>query len=192
MKTKDFNELLRMAAGYHSLPLKETYVEFTWWDDKFLPLITTDRNWKKSESILVFGSAPCNFWKRGSARGSVAVPCGFYVTADEVRPENVVHRPMVLDEIMDQDWILEMETIGFLFENSPRNYYVDINPFRTRAFRNWIGETVLCLYADDGGNESNMPFSRMRPERIQMFDDQSKAPDGKGDDWHACVCDRPA
>lgn len=186
MTTEEFNRLLRMAAGWHNLPLKETYVEFTWWEDKFLPLIMTDRDAAKSEFTLVFGQTPCNFWRRhvGSHECS-RVPCGFYVEADQVRPEDVVHRPLTLDYLVDREWMLDMKTVRFLFANSPVNYSVNVNPFRTRVYRNWALETVLCLYASDGGHEAKAPFSRMRPERICLIDDRPKIPDGNAPEGDA-------
>jgi hypothetical protein len=46
MKTKiltaDFYNYLKMIVEHHKLEPKNTYVEITWWDNVFRPLITTD------------------------------------------------------------------------------------------------------------------------------------------------------
>lgn len=53
--TIEFNRLLHMAVDKYNLDPNSTYVEFTWWDGVFKPLICTDCDRKKNQFIMVFG-----------------------------------------------------------------------------------------------------------------------------------------
>lgn len=166
--TLELNGLLHMAVEKHGIDPNQTYVEFTWWDHVFRPLTDHDCNRQDSSFIMVFGDSLCNFWN--SVRlGGKHVPCGFYIASDEVWPDRVVHRPTKLSWLLDNKFMLEFKHAKFLFTGSPVNYFVGIDPFKTRVYRNWANETILCFYAADGGRMK--PISAMTPDHIKFIDD---------------------
>ena len=65
--------------------------------------------------------------------------------------------------------MLEFETVGFLFCNSPINYWVDINPFKTRIYKNNDGETILSFYAEDRDSGEWTSFSNLTPNSIKQI-----------------------
>ena len=135
----DFNKLLHMAVDEHRLDPENTYIEFTWWDGVFRPLTCTDCD--SSSFILVFGDDRCNTF--GVKREGLDMPTGFYVFKDAVYANQVLHRPLTVKNVMDGR-LTDFDGVKFLFSNSPVNYYVDINPFKTRVYRNLGGETILA------------------------------------------------
>ena len=166
---QEFNGLLHMAVEKYNLDPENTYIEFTWWDKKYRPLDITDCNWKKSEFILVFGDTLCNtFYK--NIDGDV-IPTGFWILENTVYIDKVIHRPMTVSKIMDNKFMLQFDTVKFLFSNSPINYYVDINPYKTCIYRNRAGETILALYVEDRDNSEWQPISRMKSSYIRLIDD---------------------
>jgi hypothetical protein len=60
--------------------------------------------------------------------------------------------------------LCNFDTVEFLFSNSPVNYCVDINPFRTKIYKNGNGETILSFYVDDIGEWRYI--SKVKPENI--------------------------
>lgn len=168
LTTKQFNKLLHMTVDKHGLDLKNTYVEITWWDNVFRPLDITDCNWDDSSNILVFGDNTCNSYKH--LANNIVFPVGFWVWDESIDPETVIHRPMVVDKILDSEFMAQFEKVKFLFSNSPVNYYVDINPFKTRVYRNRENETILCFYVDDRDSGEWQPFENLKSDYIKMFD----------------------
>ena len=166
---QEFNGLLHMAVEKYNLDPENTYIEFTWWDEKYRRLDITDCNWKKSEFILVFGDTLCNtFYK--NIDGDV-IPTGFWILENTVYVDKVIHRPMTVSKIMDNKFMLQFDTVKFLFSNSPINYYVDINPYKTCIYRNRAGETILALSVEDRDSSEWQPISRMKPSHIRLIDD---------------------
>ena len=169
LTTNEFNTLLHMAVDKYDLDPSRTYVEFTWWDNVYRPLTSTDCNNSKSKFILVFGEHLCNtFYKN---KDGFVIPTGFYICKNAVYSEKVVHNPMTIKQIMDSSFMLQFDIIGFLFANSPINYYVDINPFKTRVYKNRGNEIILALYAEDRDSGEYAPFSAMQPSCIRMIND---------------------
>lgn len=165
LTVEELKKLISMAVSQHDLDPYDTYVEFTWWDEKFKPLICTDCNFQQSEYILVFGEECCNTWS--IKRDRMTIPCGFYIFNEAVRVENVVHRPLKLASLtntMDQ-----FKYVKFMLAGSPVNSKVNINPFRTRVYKNLENETILAFYAEDRDNGEWLPFSRMKPENIVLI-----------------------
>ena len=78
---------------------------------------------------------------------------------------------MTVSKIMDNKFMLQFDTVKFLFSNSPINYYVDINPYKTCIYRNRAGETILALYVEDRDSSEWQPISRMKPSHIRLIDD---------------------
>ena len=76
---------------------------------------------------------------------------------------------MTVSKLIDSEFMLEFETVGFLFSNSPINYWVDINPFKTRIYKNNDGETILSLYADDMDNGEWESFSNLTSNSIKQI-----------------------
>lgn len=173
MKTDDFNRLLRMAVDRHGIDPKDTYVEFTWWDNVFLPLIDIDCDRKNSGCILVFGDSRCNLFY-GKGRDGIVYPTGFWINKDAAYADQVVHRPNRLSRLIDSKFIAEFDTVDFLLCGNPVNSRVKINPFKTRVYRNFGGETILAFYAEDRDSGEWRPFSAMSSEYIRAFDDRPK------------------
>jgi len=182
--TKELNGLLHMAMEKHNLDPKKTYVEFTWWDNVFRPLDITDCNWEKSEFIMVFGDTPCNTFYENS--DGFVIPAGFWIFENAAYVEQVVHRPMTVSQVMDSEFMLQFDTVKFLFSNSPVNCRVDINPYKTRVYRNRADETVLAFYAENRDAGEWAPISRMKPDHIRLIDDSPPESKWKG------VSDSPA
>lgn len=168
MTPTELNKLLHMAVDKHSLDPKNTFVEFTWWDDGvFRPLTDIDCDRGKSRFIMVFGDELCNGrWKN---RDGFVIPTGFYIWKDAKSMDKVVHRPLTVSQLIDNEFMLEFENVGFLFSNSPINYWVDINPFKTRVYKNDNGETILSFYAEDRDSGEWLPFSSMTPDSIKQI-----------------------
>lgn len=167
MTTTELNNLLHMAVDKYNLDPKNTYVEFTWWDNMFKPLTGIDCNNNKNMFIMVFGDELCNVrWKN---RDGYVIPTGFYIWKDAKSIDRVVHRPLTVSQLIDDEFMLEFDTVGFLFSNSPINYWVDINPFKTRVYKNSEGETILSFYAEDRDSGEWQPFSAMTPDSIKQI-----------------------
>ena len=172
MKTKiltaEFYNYLKMIVEYHKLEPKNTYVEITWWNNVFRPLITTDCDRSRdSKYIMVFGNTTCNTC--GKNANNEVIPSGFWIYNDAYRAEQVVQRPLTLDKIFDAKCLSDVDTVEFLFSNSPVNYCVDINPFRTKIYKNGNGETILSFYVDDIGEWRYI--SKVKPENIKIIFD---------------------
>lgn len=180
MLAKDFIKLCKFAVERGNLDPKKTYCEFTWWNKTFKPITSIDGDYATKETYFIVGDSECNSWK--VTRSNEPTPCGFYITSDSVWIDRVVHRPLTLHEVMH--WADEYNgegTIGFLFSNSPVNYWVGINPFRTRIYKNFAGETILCFYADDRDSGEWKSFNMMKPEHIEIYDDSPKEFEKDGD-----------
>ena len=159
-----------MIVEYHKLEPKNTYVEITWWNNVFRPLITTDCDRSRdSKYIMVFGNTLCNTC--GKNANNEVIPTGFWIYNNAYRAEQVVHRPLTLDEIFDAKYLSDFITVEFLFSNSPVNYCVDINPFRTKIYKNGNGETILSLYVDDRDSGEWRPISAVKPEYIKLIEE---------------------
>jgi hypothetical protein len=173
MKTKiltaQFYNYLKMIVEYHRLEPKNTYIEITWWDNVFRPLITTDCDRRDSKYIMVFGDTLCNTY--GKNENNEVMPTGFWIYNDAYRTEQVVHRPLTLDTIFDPECLSEFDTVEFLFANSPVNYWVDINPFKTRVYKNGNGETILSFYVDDRDSGEWRLISEVKPEHLKLIND---------------------
>ena len=171
MKTKiltaEFYNYLKMIIEYHKLEPKNTYVEITWWNNVFRPLITTDCDRRDSKYIVVFGNTSCNTCGK-NINGEV-MPAGFWIYNNAYCAEQVVQRPLTLDKIFDAKCLSDVDTVEFLFSNSPVNYCVDINPFRTKIYKNGNGETILSFYVDDIGEWRYI--SKVKPENIKIIFD---------------------
>lgn len=170
MKTKiltaEFYNYLKMIAEYHKLEPKNTYVEITWWDNIFRPLITIDCDRRNSKYIMVFGNTLCNTY--GKNENNEVIPAGFWIFNDAYCVEQVVHRPLTLDKIYDAKYLSNFVTVEFLFSNSPVNYYVDINPFKTKIYKNGNGETILSFYVYGGEYGDKKCISEVKPEYIKL------------------------
>ena len=166
--TTGFNKLLRMAVDKYNLDPYNTSVEFTWWDDGvFRPLTCTDCDRKKNQFTMVFGDELCNVrWKNKDGH---VIPTGFYIWKDAKSMNQVAHRPLTVSKLLDSDFMLEFDTVGFLFANSPINYWVDINPFKTRVNRNHDGETILSFYAEDRDDGEWQPLSNLTSDSIKLI-----------------------
>ena len=158
--------------------LDKVYVMLTWWDDVFLPLITLDGSCRTGEKICVFGSREdaCNKWHNG-------LPCAFWIAKDAVRIEQATHRPLTLKSLYHMTGDNEEAPRKFLISNSPRNVFVDINPFRTRIIRNGEGETMLCFYAEDRDDGEMVPFERMTEKDIIVIDEHKGPGEYKYGEW---------
>ena len=169
----ELNSLLHMAVDRHGLDPANTYIEFTWWDNVFKPLTGFDCNGSgyKSWGLLVFGEENCNTFHNRS--DGIVVPTGFWIYKDAAYIDRVVHRPTTLKRLMDNPMLLEHDEVRFLFANSPINYYVYINPFKTRVYKNLAGECVLAFYADDRDSGEYRPFSELKPDHIELIDDNN-------------------
>lgn len=181
MTNKEFQHLLDMAISRGDLNMvgiDKVYVMLTWWNDEFLPLTTLDGSWRTGEKICVFGSREnaCNKWHDG-------LPCAFWIAKDAVRIEQATHRPLTLKSLYIMTGDNEEAPRKFLISNSPRNVFVDINPFKTRIIRNWEGETMLCFYVEDRDEGEMVPFERMTEDRIQVIDAHGGAGTYKYGEW---------
>ena len=97
------------------------------------------------------------------------IPTGFYIWKNAKSIDRVVHRPLTISHLLDSEFMLEFDTVGFLFANSPINYWVDINPFKTRVYKNDEGETILSFYAEDRDSGELQPFSNMTSDSIKQI-----------------------
>jgi len=169
MTTAEFNTLLRMAVDEHHLDPDSAYVEFTWWDHVYRPLIETDCNRAESEFIMVFGDDLCNICcndKYGNP-----IPAAFWIYKDAGYIEQVIHRPIKVKCLLDSKFMLEFDKAKFLFCNSPINYYVDINPFKTTVYKNSATkDTILALYAENRDSGEWRPFSGMNQNQIKLVE----------------------
>ena len=168
---KDFRHLLATAISTHKLNPENTFVEFTWWDKTiFKPLIYFDRT-EHGNPLLVFGGAVCSFYK--SAGCDRVFPTGFYINLNATVAENVVCRPYTLRDVFYRSILNydEDKMVKFMFFNSPVNYYVQINPFQTKVYKNRNGETILALYADDRDSGEFRPASEVEGKNIALFKD---------------------
>lgn len=181
MTNKEFQHLLDMAISRGNLKevgLDKVYVALTWWNDDFLPLIDIDGSWRTGEKICLFGSKEnaCNKWPEG-------VPCAFWIYKDAVRIEQATHRPLTLKILSHMTGDNEEAPRKFLISNSPKNVFVDINPFKTRIIRNPEGETMLCFYVEDRDDGEMVPFERMTEDRIQVIDAYEEVGTYKYGEW---------
>ena len=171
MKTKiltaEFYNYLKMIVEHHKLEPKNTYVEITWWENIFRPLMYTDCDRKNSKYIMIFGNTLCNIYDRNKNNG--AIPTGFWIYHNAFCVEQVVHRPLTLDKIFNAKYLSDFDTVEFLFLNSPINYLVDINPFKTRIYKNGNDETILSFYVDDRDCGEWRPISEVKPEYIKVI-----------------------
>lgn len=168
MTNREFNELLDKCIERGKLKevgLDKVFVLLTWWNDKFLPLEVLDGNYRTGEKICVFGDTPCNRWSHDG------LPCAFWIYAEAVRPEAVVHRPVTLSHIYPYDEEFPDAPRKFLIMNSPKNLLVDIDPSKTKIIKNHIGETMLCFYvADRDEKDLRIPLTQVKPDMIQVID----------------------
>ena len=171
MSVQQFNQLLHMAVDKSGCDPAKMYVELTWWDGIFKPLDCVDCNNEENYSILVFGDTSINTFKLGK---NAPIPVGFYVLADMVDVNRVIHRPMTVDKLIDNKWMADFETVRFLLCGSPRNTWIEIDPFKTKIYINHNSEVILSLYVDDRDSGEWLPFSRMTPDRIEVIDDGPK------------------
>ena len=171
MKTKiltsEFYNYLKMIIEQHKLEPKNTYVEITWWNNVFRPLVTTDCDRKNSTYIMVFGDTLCNTY--GKNENGEVIPTGFWIYNNTYHVAQVVHRPLTLDKIFNAKYLSDFDTVEFLFSNSPVNYWVDINPFKTKIYKNGNDETILSFYVDDRDGGEWRPISEVRPEHFKMI-----------------------
>lgn len=171
MKTKistaEFYDYLKMIVEHHKLEPKNTYVEITWWNNVFRPLITTDCDRRESKYIMVFGETLCNTC--GKNANNEVIPTGFWIYNKAYCVNQVVHRPVTLDYIFDAEYMCSFDTVEFLFSNSPVNYWVDINPFKTRIYKNYNGETILSFFVDGGDSGKWKSISEVKPECIKLI-----------------------
>ena len=168
---KDFRHLLETAVSTHTLNPENTFVEFTWWDKTiFKPLIYLDRA-EHGNPLLVFGEANCAFYK--AIGGDHVFPTGFYINPEATVAENVVCRPYTLRDVFYRSVLNydDDKTVKFMFSNSPVNYYVQINPFQTKVYKNRNGETILTLYADDRDSGEFQPASKVEGKHIALLTD---------------------
>ena len=87
---------------------------------------------------------------------------------------------MTVSQIMDSRFMLQFDTVKFLFSNSPVNYRVDVNPYKTRVYKNQAGDTILALYAEDRDGGEWRPISGMKPDHIRLIDDSPSEYKWKG------------
>lgn len=168
---KDFRHLLETAVSTHKLNPENTFVEFMWWDKTiFKPLIYLDRT-EHGNPLLVFGGAVCSFYK--SVGCDRVFPTGFYINSNATVAENVVCRPYTLKDVFYRSVLNydDDKMVKFMFSNSPVNYYVQINPFKTNVYKNRNGETILALYADDRDGGEFQPASKVEGKHIALFKD---------------------
>lgn len=168
---KDFRHLLETAVSTHTLNLESTFVEFTWWDKTiFKPLIYLDHT-EHGNPLLVFGDVNCAFYK--AIGGDQVFPTGFYVNPEATAAENVVCRPYTLRDVFYRSVLNhdDDKTVKFMFSNAPVNYYVQINPFQTKVYKNRNGETILTLYADDRDGGEFQLASKVEGKNIALFKD---------------------
>ena len=132
----ELNSLLHMAVDRYGLDVDNTYIEFTWWDKVFKPMIQLDcdSSGDKSWRILVFGDENCNTFSKNC--DGVVVPTGFWINKNAVYIDQVVHRPVTLKKLIDNPMLSGCNEVRFLFSNSPVNYYVNIDPFKTVVYKN--------------------------------------------------------
>ena len=158
--------------------LDNVYVMLTWWNNEFRPLIKLDGNWRTGEEICVFGSREdaCNKWHNG-------LPCAFWIAKNAVLIEQATHRPLTLKSLYCMTGDNEDAPRKFLISDSPRNMFVDINPFRTRIIRNWEGETMLCFYAENRDDGEMVPFERMTEKDIIVIDEHKGTGEYKYGEW---------
>lgn len=173
LTTRELNQLLHMAVEKHNIDPKNTYIEFTWWDKIFKPMIQFDCDRSKSWSILVFGNDNCNVFYKNT--DFPIIPTAFWIWKEAAYVDQVIHRPIIVEWLMDNPMLLEHKTAKFLFSGSPINYYVDINPFKTTVYKNSAGDSILALYAEDRDSGEWRSFSEMEPSNIQMIDDYAKS-----------------
>lgn len=165
LTTGQFNDLLHMAVDKVNRSPKEIYVELTWWDNVFKPLIAFDCDNDEDSAILVFDKISVNTFNCGTT-----IPSEFYINSDASSSDTVVHYPMTVGNLIDNAWMREYETIKFLLCDSPVNSELEINPFRTTVYINPNDEAVLALYVDDRDSGEWMPFSKMTPDWIKVID----------------------
>lgn len=169
MTNKEFQRLVDMAisrGGLKEVGLDKVYVMLTWWKDEFRPLVSIDGDWSTGEKICVFGSddQKCNKWHDG-------LPCAFWISSKSVRFESAVHRPYSVDILLSLINGSNPEApTKFLICGSPKNMFVEINPFKTRILRNWGEETMLCLYVENRFGCEVVPFEKMTENRIEVID----------------------
>lgn len=164
ISTKDFNSLLHMCIDATGADPKKTYIEMTWWDGVYLPLTCEDCDRRDDKHIMVFGQDKCQTypWEVDG----YTMPTGFYIWKNATSVNQVVHRPSTVSHYMDSPFMLEFKTSDFLIANSPVNYHVEINPFRTRMMFNADGDTILALHVENRDSGEWRPFSEMNKDRI--------------------------
>lgn len=168
---KDFRHLLETAISTHMLNPENTFVEFTWWDKTiFKPLIYIDQT-EHRNPLLVFGEVNCAFYKE--AGGNRVFPTGFYINQEATSAENVVCRPYTIRDAFYRSALNcdDDKMVKFMFSNSPVNYYVQIDPFKTKVYKNRNGETILTLYADDRDGGEFQPASKVEGKNIALLTD---------------------
>ena len=169
LTTSEFNSLLHMGIHASGADPSKTYIELTWWDGVYLPLTCEDCDKRGSKHIMVFGQDKCQTYP-WEVDGFV-VPTGFYIWKNATSVNQVIHRPLTVDHFMDSKFMLEFNTVDFLVANSPVNYHVSINPFKTKVMVNADSDTILALYAENRDSGEWRPFSEMSTSKIQIVKD---------------------
>jgi hypothetical protein len=65
--------------------------------------------------------------------------------------------------------------VKFLFCSSPINYFVGINPFKTRIYKNRNDETILSLYVDDRDSGEYSSIEKLKADDIRIFTEYDAA-----------------
>lgn len=155
-----------MAADLHDIDPDRTYLEITWWDHVFKPIVSTDCNNEKQIFYLIVGEDPCQ--TIGKIKGTV-IPAAFSINKDACYVDQVIHYPLKLNSLLDSEFMLSFDTVKFLFSSSPVNYHVDINPFKTCIYRNHANDIILSFYAEDRDSGEWMSFDDMQPSHLKVI-----------------------
>lgn len=157
---EQFAKLMQLTVDKYKLDPETTYLELTWWDKVFKPCISMSTD--DSRFVVVFSNDDCQKW-------SDDMPCGFYIFNDAVHIDNVVHRPMRISNFLNNEWMQGFANVKFMMTGSPQNFEIQINPFKTRVYKNRDNETIVCLYAEDRDSGEWVPFDNITANNIELI-----------------------
>ena len=168
MKITDFKKIINVVnEKTRDIDPSRVYIEFTWWTQKYKPLVYIDLDKYIQSYVLIFGSDCCNKTYDNE-------PCNFYLHSNADNVNTVIHYPLTLKDI--DFWLpannkAEFKNIEFMMcsDDIPLNCTVEINPFRTQLFIKEDETAILAFYASDGGSESKKSMKYFNETCIKKY-----------------------
>lgn len=169
MKISDFKKIINVVnEKTKDIDPSHVYIEFTWWTQKYKPLVYIDLDKYIQSYVLIFGETECN-------KTSNNEPCNFYLKTDSEYANMCIQYPWTLEHLnaflMADRPSLGLENIEFMLcsDDIPLNCTVEINPFKTQLLVKDDNTAILTFYASDGGAESKKSMKYFNETSIKRY-----------------------